>query len=221
MYELAIFDFDGTIADTFPPIVAAANDALEACGFERREEGAIRVLVGLPLEVVLERLAGRRCKRHEVDALCERYRSRFGEIAPSATRLFDGMKETIEQAHAAGRKLAIATSRRRSSLISILGAHALEDRFDLLLGGDRVTRGKPHPEMAHRALHHFRLQPDRAVVIGDTTFDIQMGKAAGTHTCAVTWGSHSRDELSAEEPDHLVHSARELAALLSGGATPD
>ncbi|MHC4342329.1 MAG: HAD family hydrolase [Planctomycetota bacterium] len=218
MYELAIFDFDGTIADTFPPIVAAANEALEACGFKRRQEGAVRVLVGLPLEVVMERLAGRRCRRKEVEALCERYRSSFSEIAPLATRLFDGMKETIEQVHAKGRKLAIATSRRRPSLISILKAHALEDRFDLLMGADCVTRGKPHPEMVHRVLHHFRLQPDRAVVIGDTTFDLQMGKAAATHTCAVTWGSHSRDELVAEEPDHIVHSARELTALLACGA---
>jgi HAD superfamily hydrolase (TIGR01509 family) len=218
MYELAIFDFDGTLADTFPPIVAAANDALEAHGFERREEGAVRVLVGLPLEVVMERLAGRRCRRAEVGALCERYRSRFSEIAPLTTHLFDGMRETIEQAHAAGRKLAIATSRRRSSLVSILEAHALVERFGLLVGADCVTHGKPHPEMVHRVLHHYRLQPDRAVVIGDTTFDLQMGRAAGTDTCAVTWGSHSRDELGAEEPDHIVQSARELIALLACGA---
>ena len=134
-------------------------------------------------------------------------------------RLFDGVRETVRRLHAHGIGLAIATSRGKPSLDTILELQELKGRFGLALTDGCVTNGKPHPEMVHRILAHYDAQAGEALLIGDSVFDLRMGRAAGVDTCAVTWGFQSGAMLRAEEPTHVVDRPSDLLPLF-GVVTP-
>ncbi len=214
-YRLAVFDFDGTIVDTSGPIVAAARAALRAAGHDDPEPKAVRNLVGLPLDVVLNSLAGGNRTDSEVADLCANYRSRFNDFVPGATRIFDGVSATIRKLSDDGIHLAVATSRSMGSLEAILEDHGLRRYFPMLITDGCVRNGKPHPEMLRTLMARFEVEPGETVMIGDTVYDLRMGHAAGTDTCAVTYGFHPADELRAEEPTHVVAHAREIPGVLA------
>ena len=88
--------------------------------------------------------------------------------------------------------------------------------MDDVLGGDSVTRGKPHPEMVHRARALFDIASARTLMVGDTSFDVQMGHAAGVATCAVTYGMHAADSLRALRPDLVIERFDALPDWLLG-----
>ena len=214
LYRLAVFDFDGTIVDTAGPIVAAAQATLRAAGHDEPDPKAVRTLVGLPLDVVLNSLAGGDRPAAELVDLCASYRSSFARIAPGRTELFEGVREAILQLAGTGIGLAVATSRNMSSLERVLEEHGLRRHFSKLITDGCVTHGKPHPEMLKRLLEHFGVSRDETVMIGDTVYDLRMGHAAGTATCAVTYGFHPAAELLAEEPTHVADHARDIPGVL-------
>jgi len=211
LYELVIFDFDGTIVDSSATIALAANHALVVHGFAAREDDAVRALIGMPLERVMAMLGS----AEAAAALSATYRAYWPaaleRVPPSP---FEGVVDAVGRVARGGARLAIATSRKREGLAEMMEGYGLGSHFELMLGGGCVQNGKPYPEMVERALGHFGVEAGNAVVVGDTTFDMQMGRAAGTDTCAVTYGSHSVDELSALQPTYLVHAPHEIPAVL-------
>ncbi len=213
-YRLVVFDFDGTLCDTSWPIVESANAALRAVGRPERTAKEVLDQVGLPLDVVLGNLVGPDCPAAEVDALCDAYRARFAEAAVGRSPLFDGVEGALRALRGVGCALAVATSRSRRSLEEILVLHSIRDLFGALRGGGCVRNGKPHPEMLHSIFDETGYCAAECVMVGDTTYDLQMGRAAGAATCGVTWGSHRRAELLAEGPQHLVDDAGELRGLV-------
>ena len=116
--------------------------------------------------------------------------------------------------------MSVATSKSLKGLERMFEVLDLGDTFEFWLTNDRVDNGKPHPEMVERTLEHFDATPGQAIMIGDTTFDIEMGQAAGVDTCAVTYGSHSAEELSALNPTYIVDSAPEIQDVLLGASQP-
>ena len=86
--------------------------------------------------------------------------------------------------------------------------------FEEIIGSDAVTHYKPHPEGINKVVAHYQFDPTKTIMIGDAIFDIQMGKAAGVKTIAVTWGSHDPKKLSEENPDALVDAPREILDFL-------
>jgi phosphoglycolate phosphatase len=209
-YRLAVFDFDGTLVDSAFPIVAAANAALADVGLPPRPPPDVLAWVGLPLEEVLEKLA----PGGPVERLARLYREHFDRVAPGRMPLFDGVREALRSLRAAGLDLAIASGRRREGIEEILGVHGLLGEFAFVAGGACTARGKPDPEMLHLVLGRLGVAAGDAVMVGDTTWDIRMGRAAGVDTCAVTYGSHSADDLSREDPTHVVHAPRDLPGAL-------
>ncbi|MEM8884156.1 MAG: HAD family hydrolase [Planctomycetota bacterium] len=213
-YRTAVFDFDGTIADTREPITLSANRALAERGFAERPPADVLELVGLPLAEVLRRLAELPAGDGEVDELCVHYRAAFRELAPGRSALFDGIVDVIEQLVAAGVRLSIATSRSRESLENFLDEHALRAHFVFWAGGHCITNGKPHPEMLAYVLAGSGFAREEAIMIGDTSHDIEMGHAAGVDTCAVSYGNHDADRLRRSEPTFLVHATHELPRVV-------
>lgn len=209
-YRLAVFDFDGTLVDSAFPIVAAVNAALGDVGLPARPAAEVLALVGLPLEEVLERLA----PGGPVERLARLYREHFDRIAPGRMPLFEGVREALRSLREAGLELAIASGRRREGIEEILESHGLLAEFAAVVGGACTARGKPDPEMLHLVLARLGVAAAEAVMVGDTTWDMRMGRAAGASTCAVTYGSHSLDDLRREDPTHVVHAPRDLPAAL-------
>jgi len=197
-YRLAIFDFDGTLVDTRRPITMSVNRTLADAGFGRREAAEIEQWIGLPLGEVLRRAARLPEGADGVEAMCDRYRVVFKEMAPQEAPMFEGVREAIAALREAGVQLAVATSRSRQSLELFLDQHSLRADFVFWAGGQCVARGKPHPEMLEYVLAN----------------DMEMGQAAGLDTCAVTYGMHEPDQLEAVGPTYLVHGAHELPGVV-------
>jgi HAD superfamily hydrolase (TIGR01549 family) len=210
-YRLAVFDFDGTIADTRKPISLSANRALEELGYAPRSHHDVQQLIGLPLAEVMSGLAG---EADRVDELCAAYRAAFREIAPGNAPLFAGIREVLGQLQGAGLRLAIATSRTRESLEMFLDQHSLREFFVFLAGGHCIERGKPHPEMLEYVLDGVGCSREHSLMIGDTTHDMKMGHAARMDTCAVTYGMHATERLAASEPTYLVHETHEIPGVV-------
>ena len=101
------------------------------------------------------------------------------------------------------------------SLEAILEDHGLRRYFSKLITDGCVKNGKPHPEMLRSLRQHFGVEPGETLMIGDTVYDLRMGHAAGTDTCAVTYGFHPADELRAEDPTYVVDHAREIPGVLA------
>jgi len=208
-YRAAVFDFDGTLVDTREPILLGLKQAFAARGRTLPPDAEILRCVGLGLDEVIRRLAGS-IAQEEIPALAAEYRVRFDEVAPGRTRLFEGMREALEELHAAGVRLAIATNRTRASLEPMLMEHGVLEMFDVRLSAACVPFPKPHPLMLQRALEGLGVGADRALMVGDTTVDLRMGQAAGVATCAVTYGAHTEEELLCEGPTHVARRAAEI-----------
>lgn len=215
MNELIIFDFDGTLSDSKTSIVLTFQHACRSLGYPVPEADVIAPLIGLPLVEMFpgslpesnERAA---LKEGEVDALVQAYRDAYIPIDRQHTKLFDGTEAMLSSLGAY--KLAIATSKTQSGANASLRRSGLFPRFDLIVGHDTVARPKPNPDMIEHVLAELNVAPEKAIMVGDTHFDLEMADAAGVRALGVSWGMHGAAGLARWE---VVHSMAALQAALS------
>jgi phosphoglycolate phosphatase len=214
-FGLVILDLDGTLVDSEAMLVGLVNETLTANGHPPAAPRSVAATIGLPLEEVFRR-ALRGCGDATIAALCTHYRARADAMEfVSRFRLFDGVASTLEALRAAGARLVVGTSKGRETTLDIVRHCGIADAIDEVIGGDCVARGKPHPEMVERALLTFGVDPTRALVVGDTTFDLEMGQAAGVATCGVTYGMHEPSRLRALQPTFLIDRFDALTAVVT------
>lgn len=126
-----------------------------------------------------------------------------------------GMEDVLTRLKDEGRRLGIVTAKRRVTVQMAFDRLPIERFFDVLVGGDETERLKPDPEPLLLALERLGEEPEHAVYIGDSPFDIRAAKAAKLHAIGVTWGRiHDRERLEAEEPDAIVDTAEELLGAI-------
>ena len=126
-------------------------------------------------------------------------------------RLYPHVKETLEDLKKRGVTLTIASSRSHASLTQYVENLGLSSSISYILGADDVKNGKPDPEAVNRILGIFHFKPEETIVVGDTVYDIMMGRNAGTLTCGVTYGNGSRESLA--DADWLIDDFGDLTAL--------
>lgn len=212
--RLVIFDVDGTLCDSQDLIVAAMAGAFAAEGLPCPDRGAVLAIVGLSLPVAMARLAS----GHPVEVqarLVEAYQATFmTERSRKLAPLYDGIGALIVGLSALpDMRLGIATGKSRRGLRLLLQGHALDQVFITQQVADDHP-SKPHPSMILAAMAETGIGPDRAVMIGDTTFDMEMGRAAGIATIGVSWGYHPVDALQAARAGRIVNRAAEIPAAL-------
>ncbi|MEL7345071.1 MAG: HAD-IA family hydrolase [Pseudomonadota bacterium] len=211
---LIIFDMDGTLIDSQANIVGGMVDAYAAVDLPAPDRDKVLSIVGLSLPEAFFRLepSADQATRHR---MVEAYKSGFagrrsGPLAP----MYPGAAALLETLAASNaHDLAIATGKSRRGLNHELAAHGLTGLFSSTQVADDHP-SKPHPSMIERILVETAQVPENAVMIGDTTYDIQMGRAAGTRTIGVTWGYHAQSALVASGADHIVSSYGDLGNLL-------
>lgn len=211
--ELVIFDWDGTLIDSSDLIVESVQAAIEATGLPERSPESIRRIIGLGMGEAMAALYPDEAGEAQ-DRLAQYYRERFTRT--TATRpapLFAGVDGLLQRLESAGYLLAIATGKSRSGLLRDLRASGLEDRFVASRTVDE-SGSKPSPAMVEALLAEFAMAPEKALMVGDTVFDLQMARLAGMPAVGVTWGNHGRDQLQEAAPHQLVDSVDELAAYL-------
>lgn len=205
-----IFDFDGTLADTRRGILDTAQEVLRRMGREPADEQALAATIGLPLRENFTRGAG--FSESEADEAVAIYRSIFDEVAVPSITAFPGVEEVLSTLAARGIPMAVATSRGQRSL-ELLMHHLGLDRYippERCFGVETVARPKPAPDIIYVILGKLGVKPEETLVVGDTTFDIEMGKAAGCFTCGVSYGNQSAGQLAGASPDYLLDDLRKL-----------
>ena len=211
--KLIIFDCDGTLVDSQYMIVAAMDEAYSAHGWPVPPRERLLSIVGLSLPQAFETLAAGD-SRFPVASFVERYKTAFHGLRKSETLLeplFPGARETIRQLAArADVVLGIATGKSRRGVAAVLGRHDLLDCFLTIKTADDAP-SKPDPGMVIAAMRDAGVAPADTVVVGDTTFDIMMARAAGAAGIGVSWGYHAREELHAAGAHAVID---EFAALI-------
>ena len=214
--RLVLFDCDGTIVDSQVMIVTAMTRAFEAGGMVAPAREEILSIVGLSLPIAIARLAGD-YPAATVDMLVESYKTAFFDLRNSTLHhepLYPSAREVIEALAADDDTLlGVVTGKSMRGLLAILAMHGLRDHFQVLKTADGAP-SKPHPAMVLEAMAEMGVDADRTVVIGDTSFDMEMAKAAGCHALGVTWGYHDRALLRSSGADRLVERYDEIPAAI-------
>ncbi len=214
--KLIMFDFDGTLVDSQHAIVAAMSEAFRGIGLAAPEPAAVRGVVGLRLETAVAALMPQAEDGAVAEAaagyrqafLAQRSRLDFEEP------LFPGARAALDALDRPEILLGIATGKSRRGLLICLERHGLVERFATLKTADDGP-GKPHPEILRRAMDEVGVGPGETVMIGDTTYDIQMALNARTHAVGVSWGYHEPGDLTAAGAHRIIDSFDDLAPTLS------
>lgn len=211
--KLLIFDWDGTLADSIGRIVEAMHVASERSGFELRDDFAVKGIIGLGLPEAIRTLYPH-ISEGELIAFRGYYADHYiaAEAVPSP--LFEGVLESMEAFRAEGYRLAVATGKARRGLDRVLKAHGWEKYFDITRAADE-TASKPHPLMLEQILAHCEVRPEQAMMVGDSSFDLQMARNAGMASVAVSYGAQSIEALKLFEPRLAIDRFSELHAWLN------
>jgi len=212
--RLVIFDVDGTLVDSQAHIVAAMEAAFAAVRAAAPARAEVLSIVGLSLPDAIAALAPALAPTDRAEVACA-YRAAFARLrAARATPPYPGAAELL--ARLAARDdlvLGLATGKSRRGLAHLLAAEGWQHHFVTRQVADDHP-SKPHPAMIEAALAETGIAPDAAVMVGDTEFDIAMGRAAGVATIGVGWGYHPPARLAAAGAGRVVADFAALAAAL-------
>lgn len=213
---LVIFDVDGTLVDSQAHIVAALTAMYAAHDREPPERARMLSIVGLSLPVAIAALEPD-LSAAEIEAWAEAYRGAFVDtrLGASPSPLYPGALDVLDSLGSIEHlRLGIATGKSRRGLRHVLAAHDLARRFVTAQTADDHP-SKPHPAMVRAALTEADVAAERAVIVGDTVFDIEMGRAAGIATIGVAWGYHPPDTLRDAGADAVIDRFADLQPALS------
>jgi phosphoglycolate phosphatase len=214
-FDLIAFDWDGTLFDSTALIAKCIQDACRDLGLVVPSTQDAAYVIGLGLTDALQHCApglpaerypelGRRYRHH--------YLARQHELV-----LFEGSLALLQALKARNHWLTVATGKSRSGLDEALKTVQLQGLFDASRTADE-TRSKPDPLMLHELMRQFGAAPERTLMIGDTTHDLQMARNAGVPSIGVSYGAHETAGLLALAPLAVVHSTRELHDWLEANA---
>lgn len=210
--KCVILDFDGTLGDTASVIIQTMQATIAELGLPQRSDEECAAMIGLRL-IEIPPVLFPECG--DIGKLyAETYRRLFYTFnTDEAVKLYPNVMRTLVELKSRGIMLAIASSRSHASLADYVERLGLSALISCVLGADDVKEGKPNPEAVDSILDTFHFKAEEAIVVGDTTFDIQMGKNAGTWTCGVTYGNGSRESL--DDADWLINDFGELLELMA------
>lgn len=214
--KLVIFDMDGTLMDSQAFILRAMRYAFEKAGHPAPRKADVLATIGLSLDGVVRHLLPQ-LDEAEVTDMASQYRRSFGELrekmgADAKAPLFGGARDVLERLYSVDNiLLGVATGKNREGLDHAFHAHEIGHFFETSQTADNHP-SKPHPSMLHQTLKDTGVEAARAVMVGDTEFDMEMGRAAGFRTIGVSWGYHPVSRLGAA--DVIIDDFFELDTVL-------
>ncbi len=205
--QLVAWDFDGTIADTSRGIVRTMTATFQKLNIALPTEQEICATIGLPLTKSIALLTGLSEGSEEVNQAVEVYREIFEEIGNKGITLFPTVKDELQRQHDEGVFVAIATSRGHESVDGLCTMLGIRQFIDEIVACEDVSVHKPAPQPVLRLCELTNVRPEDTTVIGDTTYDILMGRNAHAATClGVGWGNHSAQMLLEAGADRVVEA---------------
>lgn len=213
---LIIFDCDGTLVDSQDTILHGLQVGFDAVGLPMVSRAEALSIVGLSLERAFLTLVGEE-NAHHVAAMARAYRTSKVErraagedhdpLYPGALKALDRLAQREDVL------LGIATGKARRGVDHMVEVHGLHGRFVTIQTAD-TSPSKPHPDMVLRAMAETGAEPQRTVMIGDTSFDMEMARSAGTHALGVTWGYHDQNRLVGGGAERVIDHFDDLDGAL-------
>ncbi len=201
--RLVIFDFDGTLGDSQKLITDTMLATIERLNLPMRSREECARTIGLPLKECFSSIIP--MMDEQAEECAEVYSEIFNvKNVPGAVTVFPGVIETLERLSAQGILMSIASSRSHRTLAKLMDELDLSKYITYLIAADDVVEKKPAAESVLKTLRHFNIEAHETLVVGDTEFDILMGRNAGTHTCGVTYGNGSKESLEAAKAEWIV-----------------
>ncbi|WP_417775789.1 HAD-IA family hydrolase [Stutzerimonas xanthomarina] len=218
-YELLIFDWDGTLVDSIGRIVESILVAAARCDLPRLDEHSIKGIIGLGLPEAIAVLYPDVTDRKLVEAFRRAYADHYLALEAEPSVLYPGVATALQQFREQGHQLAVATGKGRRGLDRVLAGQGWSDFFDVTRCADE-TASKPDPLMIHEILEHCGVSPERALVIGDSVFDLEMARRAGVDSVAVSYGAQPLDVLLSCSPCMAINCFSELGEWLCSVSNP-
>jgi phosphoglycolate phosphatase len=212
---LIAFDWDGTLFDSTQIITRCIQLAVVDVGGAKPTDEAAYYVIGMALMQALAHAAPD-VPKDKYPLLGERYRFHYMKHANDIT-LFEGVLPLLAALRERHHWLAVATGKSRRGLDDALHTAELKGVFDGSRTADE-TAGKPHPCMLHELMREFGVEPERTLMIGDTTHDLQMAVNAGCASVGVSYGAHDHGQFEALNPRFVAHSVKELHDWLLANA---
>ena len=213
-YKLLIFDWDGTLVDSIARIVAAMHLAADSCALPRRDDEAVKGIIGLALPEAVRVLYPDLRKLADIERFTRVYSECYLVLEAEPSELFADVDESLQAFREQGYHLAVATGKSRHGLDRVLAGRGWSDYFDIPRCADE-SASKPHPLMLEQILGHFQLQPQQALMVGDSIFDLQMAHNAGMQSVAVGYGAQSLAVLRQQQPHLAIERFSQLREWLS------
>ena len=201
-----LFDFDGTIMDTYEVIISSWQHTFKTIDGKERPVSEILKTIGEPLDYTIANLY----PAADIGEVLEIYRSYHRDNFGERIKLFPGMKELLCSLKDKGYKLGLVTSRLTNTTMEGLEKYEIKEYFDVVITADDTTKHKPDPEPINTALEKLGARRGESIMVGDTNYDILCAKNAGVKSVLVGWA------LTAPEhtPDHVIEKAEDLFEIL-------
>ena len=209
MYKNLIFDFDGTIADSKECSIVATQKSFKERGLEEPTVNLIEYYMGIPIEKSFSLMSSVDLDDHQLEALIKTFRQNYKEVESSYLKLYKHMTEQL-QSLSKDKQLFVVSSKKTDVLIRNLEILDIDHLFTEVIGSDKVNHYKPSPDGINYIMNKYQLENEETIYIGDAIFDMQMANSAKVASCAVTWGTHSIEELKSENPTYIIHEVTEL-----------
>lgn len=212
--KLLMLDFDGTTANTLPSILYCAEKVCNEEGYAL-DRDLLTQNMGLTTEEAFRFLTGRNDEEF-ITRVSARYREIYVSEGLDMITLFDGVLETMKRLTAEGIKFAITTNNVTPIIEYTAKNLGMAPYLDNIVCLDTVSKGKPAPDIAFESIRRAGTTIETSVVVGDSTFDMGMGKNAGCRCCGVTYGSHDRKTLYDAGAKWVVDDFREIIDIVLG-----
>lgn len=213
-YKLLIFDWDGTLVDSIGRIVESISAAAAHCDLPSLDEKAIKGIIGLGLPEAIAALYPHVKDVRTAEAFRRAYADHYLMLETEPSAPYPGVASALNRFRNEGYLLAVATGKGRRGLDRVLAGQGWADFFDVTRCADE-TASKPDPLMIEEILTHCGVEPGRALMVGDSVFDLEMARRAGVDSVAVAYGAQPIEALRACSPNTSINCFSELSDWLS------
>lgn len=210
--DLLIFDFDGTLMDTRTSILETVRRTLVSMGLPPTNEKNILNMIGLPLEDTFKSSAN--LSGNALKEAVRIYRKLYNDVAIECVTPFEGVENFFHRLSKNNLKCTIASSKGKESIVVLLKKFHLDSFFEHIIAEKDVKNKKPAPDMVLKTLSMTNSEASKSLVIGDTKFDLEMGRRAGALTCAARYGYGDNKELENESPNYKIDKFLDISALI-------
>ncbi|MHA8138205.1 HAD family hydrolase [Lactobacillaceae bacterium Scapto_B20] len=208
-----IFDFDLTLIDSGKVNVLSTQSAFAKMGWPKPAPETISYYTGIPIESSFPKMAPDYATADDLQKLLNVFVKEYEKLEPGNLKLFPGVKATLDHLHQDGKKLFIATSNDSEVVARNTKVLGIYDDFTDIIGFDQIENAKPAPDAVLKIVDDYHLDKHETIMIGDATFDLEMGKNAGVHTAGVVWGAHGKAALENVHPDYMLNNFEQVLEI--------